>query len=128
MPISARLMLLLALAAIFPSAHAQSVDEPVFGAPVKRSALTKSKFVLQKDQPIHEALQAWCRSEGWDLTWYPAKSWKVFRSYEMDSSADLATAISEVVDILRDEGKPIRLKISEGNRVMEVISTEVRND
>ena len=128
MPLTARLTLLLAIAATLPVAQAQSAAEPLFGAPVKRAVTTGAKFVLQKDQPIHEAMQAWCKAEGWELSWYPSKSWKVFRAYEMDGSLDLVGAVSEVVDILRDEGKPIRLKISAGNRVMEVIGTEVRND
>jgi hypothetical protein len=37
-------------------------------------------------------------------------------------------AVSEVIDILRSEGKPVQLRISDGNAVMEVLSTEVRND
>ena len=55
-------------------------------------------------------------------------SWRVLREAYMTNAADVAAAVSEVIDILRDEGKPVRLKISDGNRVMEVFSSEVRND
>lgn len=86
------------------------------------------RFALKKNQPIHEALKNWCEKEGWDLSWYPTKSWKVFRDYEVTDTTDVIEAVSSVVSILREEGKPIRLKISEGNRVMEIFNTEIRHD
>jgi hypothetical protein len=36
--------------------------------------------------------------------------------------------VVELVSLLRSEGKPIQLRLSTGNKVMEVLSTEVVND
>jgi hypothetical protein len=85
-------------------------------------------FVLRTDQPIHEALEAWARNAGWALIWQPSISWKTLKEADFSKSKDVASAVSEVIDILRDEGKPVSLRISDGNRVMEVVSKEVRND
>jgi hypothetical protein len=85
-------------------------------------------FALRKDEAIHEGLQAWARAGGWELIWYPALSWKTLRGAEFRRHAEVTAAVSEVIDILRDEGKPLRLRISEGNQVMEVLSNEVLND
>jgi hypothetical protein len=102
---------------------------PFAAAPVKAPAPPppppKPVYVLATDQPVHEGLQAWARAQDWELRWYPAISWRVIREADFSNAPDLSAAVSEVVDILRDEGKPIKLRISEGNRIMEVISTEV---
>lgn len=85
-------------------------------------------FLLKKDQPIHEGLQEWAVASGWELLWYPTMSWRTVRDANLSREADVVAAVSKVIDILRDEGKPVRLKISDGNKVMEVLSNEVRND
>lgn len=88
----------------------------------------RPSFILQQDKPIHTELQAWATGQDWQLVWYPSVSWRVLRQADLSRAADVTAAVSEVIDILRDEGKPLRLKISDGNRVMEVFSNEVRND
>lgn len=95
---------------------------------VTPKAPVSSLFLLRKDQPIHEALQAWAQASGWELLWYPTMSWKTVREADLSGKADVVAAVSEVVNILRDEGKPLRLKISDGNKVLEILSNEVRND
>lgn len=85
------------------------------------------RFQLVKGYPIHSQLQAWAKEAGWDLHWYPAVSWKAIGSADMSAHKDVSTAVEEVIEVLRDEGKPIRLRISEGNRVMEVVSNDVRS-
>ncbi len=52
----------------------------------------------------------------------------MLRDADLSHAADVTAAVTEAIDILRGEGKPLRLKISDGNRVMEVFSTEVSND
>lgn len=94
-------------------------------APAKPAPAAKPVYLLATDQPIHEALQAWARGQDWEVRWYPAVSWRTLREADFSAAPDLVAAVSEVVDILRDEGKPLRLRVSEGNRVMEVLSTEV---
>lgn len=133
------------LSAIGPNGFAQSIEvtterfsapqtlpfAPAQGpAPVTAIPLapTRTSFVLAQDKPIHTELQAWAKTQDWQLLWYPAVSWRVLREADLSNSLDVTAAVSEVIDILRDEGKPLRLKISDGNRVMEVFSIEVRND
>lgn len=84
-------------------------------------------FTLQTGQPIHEALQAWSAGADWTLNWLPSVSWKTLRGTTYNQP-DVVAAVSEVIETLRFEGKPIALRVSDGNKVMEVISTEVRND
>jgi hypothetical protein len=138
---SRALVLMAALAAFGPAGQAQSIEVskdrsapatqalPFAPAPVKApappAAPPKPVYVLGTDQPVHEGLKAWAKAQDWELRWYPAVSWRVIREADFSSAPDLGAAVSEVVDILRDEGKPIKLRISEGNRIMEVMSTEV---
>lgn len=82
---------------------------------------------LRTGEPIHTELQRWAEHHGWEFRWYPDKSWKTLRETVIARS-DVSEAISEVIDILRGEGKPVQLRISDGNHVMEVLSTEVRTD
>lgn len=86
------------------------------------------KWVIERDQPIHQALEGWAKDANWTLIWYPAVSWKAISRVDMKSQKDVVAAVSEVITILRDEGKPVRLRVSDGNHVMEVLSTEVKND
>ena len=91
---------------------------------VNRSA----PFRLRRGMPIHTQLEAWARFAGWQLIWYPSVSWRAIGDADLNKNKDVSAAVEEVVNILRDEGKPIRLRISEGNRIMEVVSNEVRSD
>lgn len=84
-------------------------------------------YVLRTGEPIHTELKGWAERCGWEFYWYHASSWKTLRETSIDK-VSVEDAISEVVDILRSEGKPVQLRISDGNHVMEVLSTEVRND
>lgn len=88
----------------------------------------KPKWVVEKGQAFHVALETWAKDAGWTFYWYPAKSWKAAGRADMSSQKDVSAAVAEVVSILREEGKAIKLRISEGNNVMEVFSTEVKND
>jgi hypothetical protein len=87
------------------------------------------KFIyeLRTGEPIHSELKRWAEHSGWQFYWYHSASWRTLRVTVIDKP-NAEEAISEVVDILRLEGKPVQLRISDGNRVMEVLSTEVRND
>lgn len=85
-------------------------------------------YQLRRDQPIHTQLQAWARHSGWELLWYPNVSWRVVQSANLSNHRDVVAAVSAVINILRDEGKAVRLHIAEGNRVMEVRSTDVRGN
>lgn len=136
-------LLALVLGAFDQAAYAQAIEVskdrfsppatlPFAPAPAPKPAPppqpVRPSFILQRDQPIHTELQAWAKAQDWELLWYPSMSWRVLREADLSAASDVAAAVSEVIDILRDEGKPVRLKISDGNRVMEVFSNEVRND
>jgi hypothetical protein len=84
-------------------------------------------YVLRTGEPIHTGLKGWAERYGWEFFWYHASSWTTLRETSIDK-VSVEDAIGEVVDILRSEGKPLQLRISGGNHVMEVLSTEVRND
>ncbi len=138
-----RVVLMLAGCAFAVCANAQSIrlnadsytDTPAlpFAPPPavsgERAAVAQfpAGYVLRTGELISADLGMWAKREGWEFIWHPSKTWRTLRATQFPQT-DVASAISTVVDILRDEGKPIRLRISEGNKVMEVISTEVRND
>lgn len=105
--------------------------KPVAIVPVVAAAAVvpaAPKWQIEKGQPIHLALEGWAKDSGWTLIWYPSVSWKAISAVDMKEKKDVVAAVSEVVTILRDEGKPVRLRVSDGNNVMEVLSTEVKND
>jgi hypothetical protein len=104
-----------------------SVEKPAVVETRAKAAPSASDFVLRKGEPIHLALRGWAERAGWELIWQPTVSWRVLRDTAI-AKGEFTEAAAEVIEILRDEGKPITLRISEGNKVMEVISQEVRND
>jgi toxin co-regulated pilus biosynthesis protein Q len=84
-------------------------------------------YVLRTGEPIHTELKGWAERYGWEFYWYHASSWTTLRETSIDK-VSVEDAVGVVIDILRSEGKPVQLRISDGNHVMEVLSTEVRND
>lgn len=114
------------------SAHvAMPTDgETTFDLPIDAAELMVVRtrpFLIRKGLPIHQQLEAWARFAGWEFIWYPSVSWKAIGDADMNSHKEISAAVADVVNILREEGKPIRLRISEGNRIMEVVSNEVRS-
>ncbi|SFF31906.1 TcpQ domain-containing protein [Paracidovorax wautersii] len=93
-------------------------------APAAASPPSVPAFVLKKGELVHVALQAWATAAGWELIWYPDRSWKVLGDTTIEAK-DVTQAIADVVTILRDERRPVRLEIADGNRIMEVINTDV---
>lgn len=98
---------------------------PIAG-PAKQAAPAPAAYQIVKDEPIHSQIEAWAKGAGWSLIWQPSVSWKAVGDASFAQFSDVTLAVAEVVGILRDEGKPIRLKIAEGNRIMEVVSNEIR--
>ena len=82
-------------------------------------------FVLRKGELLHTQLQAWAVASGWELLWLPDVSWKVLGDTAFPSTMDVTAAVSEVINVLREEGRPVRLSIADGNKIMEVLSTDV---
>ena len=84
-------------------------------------------LLISKGELINEALDRWATQGGWNLIWYPAYSWQAVADVDMMRfGTDIAGAVGEVVRIMREEGVPIRLRISRANQVLEVISDEVK--
>ena len=96
--------------------------------PVPATARPAPAFFLRKNELIHLSLLEWVRGTGWELVWQHPGSWRALGDTGFEGHGDVTQAISEVVRVLRAEGKPVRLRISEGNKVMEVLSSEVRHE
>jgi hypothetical protein len=94
--------------------------------PAKSVAPIAAQHQIVKGEPIHTQIESWASAAGWALIWQPSVSWKAIGNASFSQFADVTLAVGEVVSILRDEGKPVRLRISEGNRVMEVLTNEIR--
>ncbi len=84
------------------------------------------EYRLRTGEPIHSELKRWAEHDGWEFRWYHPTSWKTLRE-TLINKPNVEDAVAEVIDILRSEGKPVQLRISKGNYVMEVLSTEVRD-
>ena len=83
---------------------------------------------IAKGSLVHLALGDLARSEGWTFIWYPKFSWKAVADISLSTYPNAELAVAEVVDLLRLEGKPLQLRVSEGNKVMEILSTEVSHE
>lgn len=92
----------------------------------KGSAPVNSVFAMREGQEIHSELSQWSTTENWRLVWALPHTWKVFADTEIQA-VNAVKAVSAVVEILRDEGKAIRLVVYQGNRVMEVVSSDLSN-
>ena len=115
-------------AAAAPAAPAAAPAAAVVASPPAAPPAPKAiVHDLRTGEPIHSELKRWAEFYGWDFHWYPARSWRTLRDTTIPKP-QVDEAVAEVIEILRGEGKNVQLRISEGNRVMEVFSTEVRND
>lgn len=76
-------------------------------------------YQLAAGKPVHTQLIDWATQSGWVLKWSPEHTWEVFADTTIVArSTD--QAVEQVIQSLRMEGKPIRLRVYVGNRVMEV--------
>lgn len=93
-------------------------------APVATAPLA---LTLNEGEPIHTELERWATSGGWKkFSWTLPYSWRVFSNTTFSGKTALE-AISMVIENLRDEGKPVRMNVFEGNGVLEVVSGELAN-
>jgi len=82
-----------------------------------------SHWQLRRGLPVHTQLLTWAERSGWTLTWKPRVSWLV--AADVAFVGNFEQALSEVVEGLFFEGKPIRLVMWEGNRLAEVVPSDV---
>lgn len=78
---------------------------------------------LKAGVPIHAQIEAWSKDAGWTFGWKAKKSWLVPADTEFTGEFDVA--VEAVVKALYQQGKPLTLKIWEGNKVAEVIDGAV---
>lgn len=94
-------------------------------APVKVATLAEpGKWRLAGGAAVHEQLTGWARQSGWTLKWKVPVSWVAAADAEF--TGDFPAALSEVIELLYAEGKPVRMKLWDGNRVAEIFSSEVK--
>jgi len=109
---------LMGLSSALPSpGWAQQADGVQLGTPAQH-------WQLHKGVPVHAQLQAWAERSGWTLHWQPKVSWLVAGDVELIGSFE--DALKEVIESLFFEGKPIRLVLWEGNRLAEILPSDVR--
>lgn len=96
---------------------------PVPAPPVPTVITTIKKGAL-----IHEGLKQRAQADGWTFLWYPNISWEAIGDIDLTRYKNADEAVDDIVTVLREEGKPIQLRISDGNKIMEVLSTEVKYD
>lgn len=78
-------------------------------------------WVLRSDRPIHIQLEQWANEAGWRLYWRLEKSWRPPADATFTGSFD--RALEEVIRGLFAEGKPVHLRIWDGNRVAEIVQS-----
>ena len=79
---------------------------------------------LEADQPIHKQFAEWARSAGWRFEWRLDKSWFVPAATQFSGTFD--QALSEAVESLYAQGKPVRLILWEGNRFAEIVDVDAK--
>jgi|GEM_PF-5730356 len=96
--------------------------------------------VIPRVAMVHEgerydlALKAAAAAEGWKFKWYVRTVWTapgdIDLLHDPDGKPykDVSEAIVDIVDGLHREGRPVKWRISEGNKMIEILSTGVRND
>lgn len=92
----------------------------------KGAAPVDQVFSMRESLELHSELGKWAEAAGWRLVWTLPHTWKVFADTEI-RALDAVKATGHVIEILRDEGKPVRLVVYQGNRVMEVVSSDITN-
>jgi len=81
------------------------------------------RWQLRRGLPVHTQLLSWAERSGWALTWKPRVSWLVAADVEFEGNFE--QALTEVIESLFFEGKPVRLVLWEGNRLAEVVPSDV---
>lgn len=108
-------------------AEKQELDEP--GLKEKKVPMsTQDMKRIAKGHLLHTALQGLAESQGWTLIWYPNVTWRAIADIDLTLYPNAQSAVTQLVGLLRLEGKPIQLRVSEGNKVMEILSTQVNSE
>jgi hypothetical protein len=110
------------------SAPASTAPLGVGAHPVRELQAPASNGVevwhLRQGDALHTSLEQWARSSGWQLHWRVPVSWRV--AADTSFQGDFPSVLSEVIEALFDEGKPVRLAIWPRNRYAEVQHRDAR--
>lgn len=110
--------------AIVVSLGSKAEPAPVSALPeAQPEAPAEVVWQLKAGLPIHSQIESWARQAGWTFTWKAKNSWMVPADTQFGGEFD--TAVEAVVRTLYQQGKPLTLKIWEGNKVAEVIDGSV---
>lgn len=91
---------------------------------IDKSPLIRDKWTLKAGQRIDEQLREWGRIGGWEVNWLMDTTWVIPASATFNGSFD--TAITDAIEAIYADGRPIKLKIYEGNRLMEITNNVPR--
>jgi hypothetical protein len=108
--------------------QSQSAQGQAQGSAPGATGGTRAVSAILKGERIDLGLRAMAMAEGWEFIWYPTDSWLAINDIPLSQYKDAAEAVIDIIDGLREEGKPVAYHISDGNRVIEILSTEVKND
>ncbi|MBS1196288.1 MAG: hypothetical protein H6R18_73 [Proteobacteria bacterium] len=103
-----------------PLAAAPRVTEVVAEAAKPAAAV----WTLRADVPIHLQFAEWARRAGWHFEWKLEKSWIVPATAQFSGTFD--EVLSQAVEGLYAQGKPVRLIIWEGNRFAEIVDVDAK--
>lgn len=81
-------------------------------------APAEQQWVIKRGQPLHVQIEQWATKAGWQLYWRYDKA--IFPPGDATFSGPFDKVLEQVVVQLFNEGKPVHLRIWEGNRVAEV--------
>ena len=81
-------------------------------------------WTLKADVPIHLQFAEWARRAGWHFEWKLEKSWIVPATAQFSGTFD--EVLSQAVEGLYAQGKPVRLILWEGNRFAEIVDVDAK--
>src|SRR5476649_2106282 len=70
---------------------------------------------------FHLDAQRYAEAEGWTFIWYPGVSWEVIGNIDLTRYKNADEGVEDIITGLREEGKAVKYRVSEGNKIMEIL-------
>lgn len=80
------------------------------------------EWVLKGGVAIHVQLAEWAKKAGWSFFWKASKSWMI--PAEAKFMGEFDVALEAVMRGLYEQGRPLKLIIWEGNKVVEIVDAD----
>lgn len=80
------------------------------------------EWVLKGGVAIHVQLAEWAKKAGWSFFWKASKSWMI--PAEAKFMGEFDVALESVMRGLYEQGRPLKLIIWEGNKVVEIVDAD----